>query len=388
MRSHRLLRISPGNALLLVLFFGIFNLFVGGCNKSEPIRIGFVAQLTGFQAELGVQERNGVQLAIEQINAAGGLAGCPLELVVRDDLGTSEGAQNADRELIEADVVAIIGHATSSQTIAGLAITNPAKMVMLSPTTTTPALSGKDDFFFRITCDLEDRAGALAQRIYHDRHLTKTSVIYDSNNIAYSKAYLHSFAGRYNAMGGALVGENHFSSQEHPDFAVLIGQLQAGQPDCLVIIAADIDTALIAQRARLLGWQIPLFTTSWAQTKTLIDNGGQAVEGMEIEIAYSLNDQSPAYLNFQKEFHTRFGQYPSFGGALGFETAKVLAAALQKTGGKSVGLRQALIATSNFQGLTDTFSMDQFGDINRPFHLGTIRGGKYVDVKAVTPALP
>ena len=119
-----------------------------GCSGKKAIRIGFVAQLTGVQAELGVQERNGVQLAMEKINAKGGIGGRPVELVVRDDLGTPEGARAADRDLIEAGVVAIIGHATSGQTMVGLSVTNPARVVMLSPTATTPELSGLDDFFF------------------------------------------------------------------------------------------------------------------------------------------------------------------------------------------------------------------------------------------------
>jgi branched-chain amino acid transport system substrate-binding protein len=380
----KILRALPLSAwyrcsLILILVF--CNLGVVNCSKNQPVRIGFVAQLTGVQAELGVQERNGVHLAIEQINANGGLAGRPISLLVRDDLGTPEGAQTADRELIEADVVAIIGHATSSQTIAGLAVTNPAKMVLISPTATSPELSGQDDYFFRITHSLETRADALAQRMYQDRHVTHASIIYDDNNPAYSKAYLQAFTNEYKNLGGKVIGVTGFSSREKPDFALPLEQLRTNNPEGLLIIAADTDTALIAQKTRLLQWQVPLFTTSWAQTKTLINNGGQAVEGMEIEIAFPFNDQSSDYFNFKKDFQTRFGQEPSFGGALGFETARVLVAALAKTHFKAEGLPQALLATNNFKGLADTFSMDQYGDIKRPFHLGTILGGKYVDIK-------
>ncbi|CAG0964133.1 partial Leucine-, isoleucine-, valine-, threonine-, and alanine-binding protein, partial [Anaerolineae bacterium] len=156
MNAQKLMSKSLEHLIQLGLLIWIAAFFLVSCAGNVPIRVGFVAQLTGVQAELGVQERNGVQLAVEEINAAGGIAGRPIELIVQDDLGTPEGAQAADRELIGAGVVAIVGHATSAQTISGLAVTNPARIVMLSPTATTPELSGLDDYFFRIGYSLSD----------------------------------------------------------------------------------------------------------------------------------------------------------------------------------------------------------------------------------------
>ena len=138
-----------------------------GMSKKEPIRIGFVADLTGKQAELGVQERNGVQLAVEKINAAGGVAGRPIELIIRDDLGTPDGAKRVDQELINLGAVAIIGHATSGQT-RGLQITNSANVILLSPTTSTPDLSGKFENFFRVYPTFSDSAKGFAKHIYEN----------------------------------------------------------------------------------------------------------------------------------------------------------------------------------------------------------------------------
>jgi branched-chain amino acid transport system substrate-binding protein len=381
--QKKLMSKSSGHLIPVGWLIGILTFCLVGCVEKEPIRVGFVAQLTGVQAELGVQERNGVQLAVEEINAAGGVDGRPIELIVQDDLGTPEGAQAADRELIDAGVVAIIGHATSAQTLAGLAVTNPARVVMLSPTATTPELSGLDDFFFRVAYSLVDRAHALAQYIYQNRNISQIAAIYDADNAAYSKAFLEAFTGKYQSLGGEVVAETDFSSKSQPDFAPLVAQLRASNPDGLLIIAADIDTALIAQRTRLMDWPIPLFTSAWAQTETLINNGGQAVEGLEIEIANALNDQSPNYLDFETRYQARFGQAPAFGAALGYEAAQVLATALQETGGQAEGLAQALVGIENFKGLSDTFSFDRYGDVIRPFYLGTIRDGKYVDIEAL-----
>ena len=376
--SKSLGRLSPVGLLIWIATF-----FLVGCTGKEPIRVGFVAQLTGVQAELGVQERNGVQLAMEEINAAGGVAGRSIELIMQDDQGTSQGAQAADQKLIDAGVVAIIGHATSAQTMAGLTVTNPAHVAMLSPTASTPELSGRDDCFFRIVQSMEARIFMFARHVYQDRDLTRTAAIWDTDNTAYSKSFLDGFADIYQSLGGQMVAEAGFSSKVQPDFAPLVAQLRASNPDGLLIIAADIDTAMIAQQARLMDWLVPLFTTSWAQTETLIKNGGQAVEGLEIEVANILSDQTPAYLDFKTRYEARFGETPTFGASLGYEAAQVLAAALDKTGGKAEGLAQALVGIKNFKGLTDTFSFDRYGDVDRSYDLYVIRDGKYVAIKAL-----
>lgn len=377
---------SLWGTVLVGVLIGVISLFFTGCMKKEPIRIGFVADLTGNQAELGVQERNGVQLAVDKINAAGGIAGRPIELMIRNDLGTIDGAQNADRELVKSGVTAIIGHATSQQTLAGLQITNPAHVLLLSPTTSTPDLSGKYDYFFRVYPSFSDSAKGFATHIYKNRKLSKLAILYDTDNKAYSTTYQTIFANQYRAAGGSIVGEVGFSSAAKIDFNPILSQLRANNADALLLITSDVDAAMIVQRTRLLGWQVPLFASAWAQTAALIYNGGQAVEGMEIEQAYALNSQSPDFLDFKKRYQDRFGQLPSFGAAFGYEAAMVLGAALQKTDGKAPGLRQAMVETKNFKGLIDTFSFNEAGDVIRPFYLSVIQDNQFLILQPLAPA--
>jgi branched-chain amino acid transport system substrate-binding protein len=364
--------------LLIVLGAGS----LASCSGQKPLRVGFAAQLSGVQGELGVQERNGVQLAVEEVNAAGGIDGRPIDLIVKDDLGTAEGARTADRELLDAGVAAVIGHATSQATLAGLTVTDPARVVMLSPTATTPELSGRDDYFFRVVQAgiapsqfAEHLGGRLGQK--------RVAVIYDTDNAGYSTGYLRAFLDKFRSLGGRMAAEASFSSRAQPDFMPLVARLRASDPDGLLVIASDIDTALIAQRTRLMGWQIPLSTTAWAQTETLINDGGKAVEGMQIEIssAASLSPKTPRYLTFLSRYRARFGQTPSFGAVAGYDSAQVLAAALRKTDGKAQDLPQALLGIKNFQGLNDVFSFDAHGDVDRPIHFGVIRDGTYVSVE-------
>jgi branched-chain amino acid transport system substrate-binding protein len=112
----------------------IRTIFQVGCSKPEPIMIGFSGQLSGAYADLGIKGRDGVLLAVEKINAADGIAGRPIKLLARDDMGTPEGARVADKELIDAGTVAIIGHMTCRQTIAAMEIIKKAGVMLISPT--------------------------------------------------------------------------------------------------------------------------------------------------------------------------------------------------------------------------------------------------------------
>ena len=360
------------------LLIGIASLSFVLFSDKNPVLIGFVAQMTGNQAELGVQERNGVQLAVEKINASGGINGRKIELVIRDDLGIPGKAQSVDDELIKAGVVAIIGHATSGQTIAGLKVTNPARMIMISPTVSTPELSGQDDFFFRVYPTFKDSSQTFAEYIFKTAGLKRLAVIYDMDNAAYAKTYSTIFSEKYASLGGIISCERNFSSKARPDFFTVLSELRRGDAEGLMIIASDIDAALIAQRVRIMDWQVPLFTSAWAQTETLITNGGKAVDGLKLEQSYALTSQSPQFTEFKSSYQARFGNTPSFGAAFGYEAALVLADALKKTDGKPDKLKKALLETRDFKGLMDNISLDQFGDVQRPFYLSAIENGRFV----------
>lgn len=348
--------------------------------KNEIINVGFSAQLTGRQAELGVQERNGAQLAIEKANNDGGINGHMLSLIVHDDLGIPQEAQNADKELIREGVVAIIGHATTAQTLAGIAEANKAKVIMMGPTVSTPKLSGIDDYFFRIHPSFEKSSQNFAKYIFEIKGIKHIAVIFDKDNLAYSQTYSDIFSDKFKALGGEVTNLLDFSSVAQPDFSKFISELQKSKTEGVLIVASDMDTALIAQRARLMNWSNPMFSSPWAQTKTLIDKGGQAVEGMIIEQAYDLENDSENFVEFKSKYRARFGNDPSFGAAYSYESTMVLIEAIKKSYGTNVNLKDALLEIHDFKGLTDNLSFDKFGDVQRNSYLSSIKNGKFIRI--------
>lgn len=372
---------------LLLLIIVCAAITMTGCAKKKPIRIGFSEQLTGSKSDLGIQSRNGAQLAVANINASGGINGRPLELIIRDDHGTNMGAIAADRDLLKLGVVAIIGHSTSEQTNAVLPVINDAHIVLISPTASAPELSAKSKYFFRMVSSLSVKASGIAKGIYRRRNITRLAIIYDASNKSYNNAFLVPFTSTYKSLGGQITGMAAFSVQTKPDFASLLRKLQNGGARGLLILAGSYDAALIAQRTRLIGWDVPLLGTGLAEIGAVAKLGGKAVEGMEIDQYYNVSSKSPAFLRFKSTYISRYGNEPIGAAALGYETVQVLAAALKKTQGSANGLREALLETKNFQGLVEKFSFDAHGgSIRPPYYARVQRGGKPSTIQSVEPS--
>lgn len=355
-----------------------------GCGNPEPILIGFSGQLTGPHANMGVSGRDGVLLAVHELNTAGGIAGRKVKLLVRDDKGTAEGARSADQELIDAGVVAIIGHMTSNQTMAALPVTEKAKMILLSPTTSTPALTGRDDLFFRVIADSASEARSLARDTVRKVGIERFAAIYDKDNGAYTHAYLNAFREELIKLGGRMVREVGYSSAEKPVFGPLVNQVRTIDVQGLLIITSAYDGALIAQQPRLVGWQVKLFGCAWTQSAPLIKNGGKSVEGMEFIAYYDRNSQRPNFLEFKKQYQERFQKAVTFMAGNAYEAAIILASALEKTQGRSEGLAQALPGIQ-IMGLMDTVSLDPYGDGVRVRYRIVVQDGNFVTREQVAP---
>lgn len=363
--KHGMLLIIIACAIILVL--GLIGIYA----HQEPVRIGYSAQCTGSTDDLGIRIRNGVQLAVEEINAAGGIQGRPIELVIRDDHGTPEGARTADQELVDAGVVAIIGHITSRQTLAGLQITDPARIIMISPSSATPDLTGKDDYFFRLSVPLDTRSRDFAQHIQKDYNLTSIALLYDTDNVGFSDQYARIFSEEFTSLGGIVTGSVGFSSSNKPDFSPLVAGLQAKNPGSLLIIANGFDTSLIVQRINQEGWNIPIFSSEWGlslPTESSLSFSGsyKGTQGVLFEQTNSLNTSSQAFIDFSTRYEARFGEKIPVGPLLGYEIVYVLSEGLQNTGGRAEGLKEAMLSIQNFPDLIDPVSFDAFGDIIHP----------------------
>ena len=364
------------------VFFLSMLLF--GCTARKPILIGFTASLTGKHSEMSINLRNGVRLAVEEINTAGGIDGRMIELLVEDDLGTPEGAQEAESRLIDSGVVAVIGHLTSNQTVAGLEVSQARGVLLFSATAATSDLSGKDDLFFRTVATTDAMGGAFGQYIYQGRELSSIAIIYDEDNDTYSVPMKDAFIESFASLGGQITAQVGFPGGEELDYAPFVDDLIVANPEGIFIIANPLDTALISQTVRINGYQMALFCTPWCQANTMFQNGGSAIEGVELIIANDANATSPALEAFKINYEERFALPPIFIAMQAYESMQILAQALEKTAGEADGLPQALIEIDGFQGLSGEIQFDAYGDALRSLVIQRVIDGQFVTVESLT----
>jgi branched-chain amino acid transport system substrate-binding protein len=377
---------NPGYLIQFSRLILMGALLFCGCIPKAPIRLGLAAELTGKQAELGIHLRNGVELAVEEINAGGGIGGRKVELLVEDDFGTPQGARDAENKLIDAGVTAVIGHVTSDQTLAGYTVNQTRGVLLLSATASTSVMSGKKDLFFRTVASTDAMGRGLAAHIRQQRGLMRMAIIYDQDNDTYAEPLQQAFSDSFTSLGGEVTRVVKFSGAASPDFAPLVESLKPSDPEGILIIAAPANTAMIAQTIRLADWAAILFTSSWGQGEAMFQNGGKAVEGMETIMAFDTNDPSPELTQFKAAYQKRFAIDPIFTAMESYETMLLLSAALQKTNGKAQGLAEALTGVENFQGLTGQLRLDNYGDALRPLVIQKASEGKFLTIEKLYPA--
>ena len=239
-RTIRFMRLLPAVTLVACL-----SLFLFSCAEDPPLKIGFVAGLTGRVADLGVASRDAVLFAIEEQNNAGGVSGRRLQLVIRDDQQKPEALKQAIRELVDEQVVAIVGPLTSSMAVLAQPLVNSSQVVMISPTAKTDQLSVQDDFFLRMTTPLSKNAEQLAAQAINPLGLKRFAVVYDLSNRAFTESWFKSFKTALDGGGGEIIFEEEFTSHPEAHFLPIAKRILASQPDGVLLLSNALDTALL-----------------------------------------------------------------------------------------------------------------------------------------------
>ncbi len=368
--------------VLAISCAALFWAGVIGAADNNPYRIGFVGGLTGRSSDLGIQGRNGVMLAVEEINQRGGIDGRPLQLITKDDRQDSQAALKVDQEMIDEGVIAIIGHMTSDMSETVLPLINARKVLMISPTSSANNLTGIDDYFLRVVnpsillTDLE------ANHAFKVANLRRVAAIYDLSNRIYSQEYVANFKLVFERLGGEIVSTDTFTAGPDVSFKNLAEVVLRAKPDGLLIAAGAIDTAMICQHVRMSGSKIPILMSGWAQTPDLLRHGGPAVEGVIGTMYRDLDSVAKPFAAFKDKFQARFGsEGPTFAALFGYEAVMVLKDALSRNPDPQQ-LKETILKLKTFQGLDGPFEIDAFGDAKRSAYVITVSHNRF---KIVTP---
>ena len=348
---------------------------LAGCGQQAPLKIGFIGGLSDRNSDNGQSGLNGVTLAIEQFNRNGGIDGQLVELVARDDAQKRETAEKSAQELVDAKVEAVIGPFTSGMAEVIVPITGKAGIFQISPTITSMAFYGKDDNLFRINRTTRDNAQEYA-KVMTGLGQRNIAVAYDTRNRNFTESWLNEFRTAIAAEHATIAVAVPYESATDTDFAQVIGQMLAANPDSLFFISGALDVARFAQAARTQAPSLPIGAAEWAATEQLIDLGGEFVEGMLIVQNFDRDDQSPRYRDFAEAYFKRFQRPPGYSSVSAHDAATVVLTALkQRKRGET--LKDAARRAGPYQGLQQEIVFDKNGDTRRRVYFRVIRQGSY-----------
>jgi branched-chain amino acid transport system substrate-binding protein len=338
-----------------------------GCNKksgednsssSDTIKIGEIGSMTGTEATFGISTHNAIMLAVEQINAAGGIKGKKLEIITLDDQGKPDEATTAVTKLITQDnVIAILGEEASSRSLAMAPIAQSNHVPMISPASTNPKVTQVGDYIFRV-CFIDPFQGAMmAKFAKNNLKAVKVAVLRDVKS-DYSMGLANFFVNSFKKLGGEIVLDQSYSAGD-VDFKAQLTAIRSRQPDAVFIPGYYTDVGLIARQTRELGIKVPLIGGDGWDSPKLREIGGDAVNNSYFLNHYSTQDQSPAVQDFVSKFNAKYHDIPNSDAALGYDATKILADALNRVDSlDKQKIRDALAVTRDYSGVTGKITMD------------------------------
>jgi branched-chain amino acid transport system substrate-binding protein len=352
---------------------------------SDVLLLGEVGSLTGSEAAFGISTRNGIALALEEANAAGGVKGKKLAVRVYDDQSKPEEAASAVTRLITQDkVIAILGEVASSSSLAMAPKAQEAKIPMVSPSSTNPKVTAVGDYIFRV-CFIDPFQGfVMAKFSRDDLKFAKVAILTDKKS-AYSEGLTEVFQRKFTEMGGKIVGVEAYSKGD-TDFRAQLTNLKKLKPQGMYVPGYYQDVAIIAEQAKELGFKVTMMGGDGWDSEKLFELGGEAVEGSYVSNHYSSDDPTPRVQEFIKKYRAQYGSVPDSLAALGYDAARVVIDALHRVPEISgPALREALAATKEFPGVAGGITLDEHRNPVKPAVVLKVQGGKFTYVSTVTP---
>ncbi len=364
----------------MVLFvISIIIIAIGaGCTQERSITIGVVGSMTGNQSDLSVSGRRGIEIAVDRINASGGIDGKKVKLVVKDDKNDPDRAKEIVDEFVSQQIHLVIGHYTSGMMLAAYGEMVSQDILYLGPTISTDNLSGVDDNFIRFIASTKEQAMVIsneAKRLNQKNFL----VIADKKNLGFHELLCQNFEAILQENGGQVLDIFEYEALDDATLEDMIKLIESQRStDGIFVISNASDLAVIVQATRKQGIDVDIYGPLWAHTNDLIRVAGEYSEGVRVVSGIDIENVSEPYLEFQKEFYEKYGQEVTFSSIYSYETMMALAQAIDKAGNDDANqVKEAIIEIGQFEGLQANFIIDQYGDNTRKYMLDQVIGNAY-----------
>jgi branched-chain amino acid transport system substrate-binding protein len=368
--------------LFLVLYMSILS-----CNPAmaeETIKIAAIFSETGEATSVSIEHLVTTRIAVNEINANGGLLNRKIQLIEIDNQSTALGSKQAALQAIQQDVVAVIGGSWSSHTLAMAPDLQKAGIPMISPTATNPGVTKVGNYIFR-ACFIDSFQGEILAKFAHEYLKVKNVVIVTNADQIYSIDLARQFTESFKALGNQVVAELDYV-ENMEDFKELIQKLSKFDFDAMMIPGYSRDSAQIIKTARKMGMDKVIFGgDGWSD---LMPNYAKGYLNNTYYLTHwhkNLPDRKTA--EFMKKILMQFDYSKvNAGMALSYDTVYLLADAIKRAQSlEKSKIRDALAKTTNFVGVTGAISFDEQRNPIKPAVMVRFQNDQSIMVKQITP---
>lgn len=361
------------------------------CSRSHEneITIGAFLSLSGPDSTFGSDTREGMDLAVKEINEAGGLKGKKVRVIYEDDKSTTFEATQKVRQLIDRDkVVAVIGEVASSRSLVGGLIATKGKTPMITPSSTAVEVTQNREWVFR-TCFTDDAQGKVAARfVTNELHKTRAAVFFTAQD-TYSSGLAKSFAGEMKKLGGTIVAEKGYPKGE-TSFRTFLSEIKAANPEIIFVPNYYNEMVFVGRHASELGIPGSMFFggDGW-DSATLTEGAGKELEGAHFTNHYAPDVPWENSKRFFAAFNAKYSHPPTSLAAQGYDSARILFDAIERAPAEAfvgpdaivktrAAIKKALNETKDFHGATGTMNFDKDRNANKPIVIVKITERQFV----------
>jgi branched-chain amino acid transport system substrate-binding protein len=376
---------------------------VTACGKEEPapakggapkaaaeapvVKIGLAAPLTGPQAHIGVDIRNGAQLAVDDLNAAGAEVGgkkVRFELVAEDDEANPTKATTVAQKLVDAKVVAVVGHFNSGASIPASKIYSDGGVAQISPSSTNPKYTQQGfKTTFRVVAH-DDQQGPTLGRFALNTLKAKTIAVVDDST-AYGQGLADAFEATVKAAGATIVAREHTTDKD-TDFNAILTKIKGRNPDLIMFGGIDPQAGPMVKQMAALGIKAKFIGGDGMQTPNFIKLAGDAAEGAMASMPGLPKEQMPGGKSFMEKFKSKFNVDVELFAPMAYDAVMVFADAMKRAGSTDPAKLLAEVGKTSYQGVIGPIAFDEKGDLkNGPITVYVVKSGKWEPLETVVP---
>lgn len=381
-------------------FIGLFMIgmiVLTGCGKNgsstsskekDTINIGMDMELSGPVSAYGIVQKNAVELAVEEINADGGILGKQVKLIAKDNKSeSSEAASVASNLTTNDDVIALIGPATSGAVKAALPNATKAKVPLITPSGTDDGITvvnGKvQDYAFR-TCFQDSSQGVILAKYATDNLDAQKVVVLADKSSDYAKGLTKSFKNTYK---GDIVAEEYFTAGD-TDFQAILTKIKKEDFDVIYLPAYYTEAGLIIKQAREMGIDAPIIGADGFGDSKMVETAGKN-NVTNVYYTGHFSEKAPAtdkVVPFVNAYKEKYGEDPNAFAALAYDSMYMIKAALEEGNEASTeALTKSLASLKDFEGVTGKISIDKNHNPEKTLVVLGLTDGKETSAEAVGP---